>query len=209
MDGQTAVTLCQLNAYDVIIMDVMLPRMDGLSCLTKLRQQGNDTPVLMLTARDTLEDKLAGFEAGADDYLVKPFALPELLVRLLALQRRRSAEPAISSHYQIGDLRIDKALHQVTYQGKMILVNKTGFKILLLLAQQSPKPVSRQRIAREVWDSEQPDSDALRTHLYHLRQAIERVSQIPLLETVRGVGVRLIKHQPDEDSQRESRSFTP
>ena len=194
MDGRSALRMLERQQFDVIVLDVMLPRMDGLTCLRSMREQGNATPVLLLTARDTLEDKLAGFAAGADDYLIKPFALPELFVRIQALSRRAKA-PAMSEQqrrWEIGDLIIDVDQHTVVRAGRSLHVNKTCFGILVLLAEASPSPVSRQVIEDRIWGSKGENQETLRTHMYHLRQIIDRPFAVPLIETVRGVGVRLV-----------------
>ena len=190
VDGVTALRMLQASTFDVVILDVMLPRMDGLTCLQQLREKNNTVPVLMLTARDTLEDKLAGFAAGADDYLVKPFALPELLVRLEALYRRAPQE-AKSEHFTIGDLELDVVRHSARRGGRVLQLNRTCFSLLAILARYAPQPVSRHTLEQELWGDERPDSDALRTHIYHLRQIVDKPFNEELLHTVRGVGLRL------------------
>lgn len=189
MDGVSALRLLERQRYHVVVLDVMLPRMDGLECLQQLRASGSAIPVLLLTARDTLEDKLAGFAAGADDYLVKPFALPELLVRLEALQRR--AHDTDNPRIELGDLVIDIAAHRVHRSGRELNLNRTCFALLALLARNHGRALSRSAIEHALWGESPPDSDALRTHLYHLRQVVDRPFDRPLIETVRGVGIRL------------------
>ena len=194
-DGISGMHLALTHEFDVIILDVMLPGMDGLNFCSKLRKEGNkSTPVLMLTARDTLKDKLSGFNAGADDYLVKPFALEELAVRLEALTRRRSGMPG--KRLEVADLALDMGQMVVKRAGKQIILNKTCFKILTLLMQAFPNVVSRQDLEFALWGDMPPGSDALRSHIFALRKAVDKPFDIPLLKTVHGMGYRLVA--PDD-----------
>ncbi|MFM5271223.1 response regulator transcription factor [Aeromonas veronii] len=188
--GQAALQLLEEQRFDVIIMDVMMPRLDGLSTVARLREQGIATPVLFLTARDSLEDKLAGFKAGGDDYLVKPFAMEELEVRLQALSLRgpRGDVGAIS----FGDLTVDVASGRATRAGEPLKLGKIPFRILALLARRAPAIVSRQEVLDTVWGDEEPDSDALRSHIYALRNALDKPFPTPMLETLHGQGYRLV-----------------
>ncbi|MFU1546581.1 response regulator transcription factor [Aeromonas veronii] len=188
--GQAALQLLEEQRFDVIIMDVMMPRLDGLSTVARLREQGIATPVLFLTARDSLEDKLAGFKAGGDDYLVKPFAMEELEVRLQALSLRgpRGDVGAIS----FGDLTVDVASGRATRAGEPLKLGKIPFQILALLARRAPAIVSRQEVLDTVWGDEEPDSDALRSHIYALRNALDKPFPTPMLETLHGQGYRLV-----------------
>ncbi|MFQ2026558.1 response regulator transcription factor [Aeromonas veronii] len=188
--GQAALQLLEDQRFDVIIMDVMMPRLDGLSTVARLREQGIATPVLFLTARDSLEDKLAGFKAGGDDYLVKPFAMEELEVRLQALSLRgpRGDVGAIS----FGDLTVDVANGRATRAGEPLKLGKIPFQILALLARRAPAIVSRQEVLDTVWGDEEPDSDALRSHIYALRNALDKPFPTPMLETLHGQGYRLV-----------------
>ena len=188
--GQAELQLLEEQRFDVIIMDVMMPRLDGLSTVARLREQGIATPVLFLTARDSLEDKLAGFKAGGDDYLVKPFAMEELEVRLQALSLRgpRGDVGAIS----FGDLTVDVASGRATRAGEPLKLGKIPFRILALLARRAPAIVSRQEVLDTVWGDEEPDSDALRSHIYALRNALDKPFPTPMLETLHGQGYRLV-----------------
>ncbi|WP_429072368.1 response regulator transcription factor [Aeromonas veronii] len=188
--GQAALQLLEEQRFDVIIMDVMMPRLDGLSTVARLREQGIATPVLFLTARDSLEDKLAGFKAGGDDYLVKPFAMEELEVRLQALSLRgpRGDVGAIS----FGDLTVDVASGLATRAGEPLKLGKIPFRILALLVRRAPAIVSRQEVLDTVWGDEEPDSDALRSHIYALRNALDKPFPTPMLETLHGQGYRLV-----------------
>lgn len=194
-DGVTGLQLGESNAYDAIVLDVMLPGMDGLDVCRRLRfESDTDVPILMLTARDTLDDKLSGFEHGADDYLVKPFDLEELGARLGALIRRNKRSMA-TGILTVGDLSLDAETLQVTRDGRKILVTPTGLKILRLLMRAAPRVVTRNEIEREIWSDLPPDSDALRSHMYSLRKAIDKPFETALITTVHGAGFRI----SDED----------
>ncbi|WP_455201506.1 response regulator transcription factor [Kaarinaea lacus] len=189
-DGITGLHLAVVNDYDAIVLDVMLPGMDGLMLCKKLREEaGKQTPVLMLTARDTLNDKLAGFGMGADDYLVKPFELQELEARLLALQRRNAG--ASARNLKVGDLSFDIDTLTVRRKDKIITLTPTGLKILELLMRKSPHVVSRREIEHMLWGDEPPDSDAIRSHMHTLRVAVDHPFDQALIHTVHGIGFRL------------------
>ncbi len=191
-DGIGGLHLALTQDYDAIVLDIMLPGMDGLTFCRKLREQGTkQIPILMLTARDTLSDKLEGFEAGADDYLVKPFELQELEARLGALVRR--AGQLHQRHLQVGDLQVDMGKMAVQRAGYPVELNRTSLKILILLVQAYPNVVSRKEIEHVLWGDMPPGSDALRSHIYSLRQAIDKPFNRPLIQTVHGVGYRLVE----------------
>jgi DNA-binding response OmpR family regulator len=173
------------------VLDIMLPGLDGLSVCRKLREEArNDTPLLMLTARDTLDDKITGLSAGADDYLVKPFEVRELEARLRTLLRRHRGAVARET-YTVDDLTLDTATLQVTRGGQSLALTPIGLKLLTALMRASPRVVSRQQLEREVWGDLLPDSDTLRSHLYTLRKAIDKPFARPLLHTLPGAGYRL------------------
>ena len=155
-----------------------------------LRERGRDTPILMLTARDTLDAKLEGFASGADDYLVKPFALQELEARLLALQRRARGDAA-RGRIQVADLSFDPDTLRVERGGRRIELSPIPLKILEVLLRASPRVVPRAELERAVWGDSPPDSDALRAHVHVLRSVIDTADEPPLLHTVRGIGYRL------------------
>jgi len=189
-DGVTGLHFAVSNDYDVIILDLGLPGIDGLDVCRRLRKDARiGTPVLMLTARDTLEQKLAGFDSGADDYLVKPFALEELAARVQVLQERRRRNAAET--LRVADLTLDENQHRVTRCGKAINLNPIGFKILSYLMAESHRVVPRGEIEQAVWGDDPPDSDALRTHVSNLRNVVDKPFGKPLLHTIRGVGYRL------------------
>ena len=188
-DGVMAMQLTSTEHFDAIVLDLMLPRMNGIEVCRRLRQEAqNTTPILMLTARDQLDDKLKGFEVGADDYLVKPFALPELVARIEALLRRGRG---LTSVYRIGELTMNLETMEVHRDGVEIKLSKTLFDILRILMREAPKVVPRETIERELWGDDLPDSDTLRSHLYNLRRAIDRPFEKPLIETLAGRGYRV------------------
>lgn len=190
-DGNSGLHLATTNGYDVIILDIMLPGIDGLTLCRRLRGEvRNSTPILMLTARDTLDDKLLGLDAGADDYLVKPFALRELGARIHALIRRDRREVA-SQVLSIGDLTLDTATLDVRRRGKSIVLTPIGLQILTILMRESPRVVTRRAIEREVWGDTLPDSDTLRSHVYNLRTAIDKPFDKPMLHTLHSSGYRV------------------
>lgn len=190
-DGLTGLHLAVTNSYDVIILDLMLPGLDGLELCRKLRQEGKRaTPVLMLTARDTLDDKLKGLDAGADDYLVKPFAVQELEARIRALMRRDRREVS-AEVLKVGDLVLDTATLRVSRAGKELSLSPIGLKLLTILMRESPRVVSRRDIEREIWGDELPDSDTLRSHLYNLRKVVDKPFDKPLIHTIHSAGYRI------------------
>jgi DNA-binding response OmpR family regulator len=192
-NGYGGFALAAQHEYDALVLDIMLPGLDGLALCRKLRDElRNTTPVLMLTARDTLQDKVAGFDSGADDYLVKPFSLVELDARLKALVRRAHGPDRQKSVLQVGDLEFDTATYQATRAGVPLALTRTGFKILACLMRASPKVVSRESLEAEVWGADRPDSDALRTHIHALRQAMDKPHAFAMLKTVQGIGYRLV-----------------
>ncbi len=184
-NGVAGLNLAEQNRYDVLLLDLNLPRLDGLTLCRKLRDQGDDTPVLMLTARDGLDDKLDGFRAGTDDYLVKPFELQELVVRIFALSRRRSGEVKKLS---CADLEMNLQTHTVTRRGMPLKLSPTGWKLLEVLLRASPAAVSRQELAEKVWGDDLPDSNSLKVHIFNLRKAVDAPFETSLLHTVAGHG---------------------
>ena len=188
-DCDTGLHLAVVNRYDAIILDVGLPGMDGFTLCHKLRHDAHkQTPVLMLTARDTLQDKLGGFGAGADDYLVKPFALQELEARLQALVRRGAGGGTVLT---VGDLVVNTDTLQVRRGDTAIELAPTALKLLILLMRASPRVLSRQEIELALWGDGPPDSDALRAHVHVLRSAIDRKFAVKLLHTMHGMGYKI------------------
>ena len=189
-DGISAMHLAVTHAFDVIVLDLTLPGMDGLHFCQKLRTEAKlQVPLLMLTARDTLDDKIKGFEVGADDYLVKPFALQELHVRLHALFKRSNGKT--ENILTVGDLTLNRSTLQVHRSGQRIDITPTCMKLLQRLMEASPSVVTRDTLETLLWADEQPDGDALRSHMYKLRQAVDKSFEQPLIHTVHRIGYRI------------------
>ncbi|WP_422467095.1 response regulator transcription factor [Endozoicomonas sp. ALC013] len=190
-NGEQGLQLAMAEKFDLILLDLMLPRMDGLTVCNKLRDAGNSTPVLMLTALDNREDMLNGFRHGADDYLTKPFDLEILEARMNALIRRYHGKTA-SSTITFKSLHIDQKTRQAYRNGQLLTLNPTTYTILELLCQQAPEVVTRQEIARKLWDDDdEPGSDVMRSHIYQLRSQLDKPFATPMLVTIPKVGYRL------------------
>ncbi|AJZ95904.1 XRE family transcriptional regulator [Pseudomonas simiae] len=189
-DGQACLERTVQQRYDAIVMDVTMPRLNGLHACKALRKRQDQTPILLLTARDTLADKLDGYEAGADDYLVKPFEPQELVCRLHALLRRGKL-PANVEQQKCGELLIDLKQHKVYREGVAIELQTVPIRLLSLLAEAAPNAVSRKKLENALWPDELPESDPLRTHIYRLRQVLDRPFKRELIKTVHGRGYRL------------------
>jgi DNA-binding response OmpR family regulator len=194
-DGVTGLHLAVVNDFDAVVLDLNLPGMDGLEVCRKLRQEARkQTPVLMLTARDALEQKLAGFDSGADDYLVKPFALQEVEARLAVLARRgKGNAPRV---LKVADLEYNLDTLEVSRGGKQVTLNPTALKILSCLMESSPAVVTRQELETRVWGEELPDSDSLRVHIHGLRAAVDKPFGKPLIQTRHGIGYRIADPEP-------------
>ena len=177
-NGEAGLEFAREGYFDVIILDLTLPKMDGLTVCETLRSEGIDRPVLMLTARDELSDKLAGFEAGTDDYLVKPFAFEELVVRIRALSGRRSAQ---SKLFELADLQVDFARNIAKRGDRVLRLSPTAWKILSVLVKHSPASVSREQLERALWGDEPPESNSLNVHLYKLRQQLQQPDEIEVI----------------------------
>ena len=190
-DGVDGLRLASENSYDVVVLDLMLPRLDGIEVCRRLREESKkSTPVLMLTARDTLADKVTGLDAGADDYLVKPFAIQELEARVRALIRRDRRQVS-AEVLRIADLVLDTSSLRVTRAGQDLQLSPIGLRLLTILMRESPRVVTRRDIEREIWGDGLPDSDTLRSHLYNLRKAIDRPFDKQLRHTVQTAGYRI------------------
>jgi len=187
--GEEGFFLASTQSFDLIILDLMLPARDGLEILLALRRRALATPVLILTARDTVEDRVRGLDAGADDYLVKPFAFSELLARIRALLRRGKAHPP--ERLQLEDLAMDVSAHKVTRDGKAIVLTAHEFSLLEFLLRQQGQVVSREILAREVWKETKrftPLDNVIDVHIARLRRKLDDPFARKLLHTVRGVG---------------------
>lgn len=190
-DGITGLHLAVTNDYDVIVLDLTLPALDGLELCRKLREDAKKTtPVLMLTARDQLENKVQGFRAGADDYLVKPFALKELEVRLEALRRRGGGASAPRT-LKVADLEFDPDTQTVKRAGQRVDLNPSLRTLLGVLMTNTHRVVRRAELEAALWGDDPPDADVLRAHIYALRVAIDKPFERKLLHTVHGTGYRL------------------
>jgi DNA-binding response OmpR family regulator len=189
-DGLGGIHLAVTQPFDLIILDLMLPGMDGITLCQKLRREAQVfTPVIMLTAKDSENDKLTGFQAGADDYLVKPFSLPELHARVEAVLRRSQTD--MESHLQVGDLIYDMNNLEVTRRGKTLKLSPIGLKLLEKLMKRSPHVVRREVLEELLWGEDLPGSDSLRSHIHVLRHVIDKPFSSPLLHTVHGIGYSL------------------
>jgi len=186
-DGSAGLEAARQGHFDVLVLDVMLPYMDGFGIVRRLRSSGSKIPILMLTARDSAEDIVAGLDAGADDYLTKPFALKVLLARLRALARRREVEP--KTHLQISDLLLDPAEHVVRRGKSPITLTRTEFVLLETLMRNAGRVVTRDRLIEAVWGNQREvESNTLDVYVRQLRSKIEPPGSAKLIQTVRGVG---------------------
>lgn len=184
-NGIAGLNLVGQNSYDVLLLDINMPRLDGLGLCQRLRGQGDDTPVLMLTARDQLDDKLLGFSAGTDDYLVKPFEMEELLARVRALSYRRSSQ---IQKLTCGGLQMNLSERTLFRSGQALKLSPTSWRLLECLMRSSPFPVSREALMDAAWGDDHPDSNSLKVHIYNLRKAIDGSFSVPLLHTISGSG---------------------
>jgi DNA-binding response OmpR family regulator len=188
--GKEGVGLSLQHHYDVVILDVMLPDITGIEVCQQIKHQCNPVPpILMLTARDSIKDKSIGFEAGADDYLTKPFSLLELHLRCKALARRQQLHQ--SQETQIGGLVVNEQEKTAMRDQQVLHLSQTDFYILMLLVNAYPNAVSRQQIIRKIWGDDTPDSDVLRSHIYTLRQSLDKPFDKAMLKTIHGIGFKL------------------
>lgn len=195
-DGATGLRLALRGSYDVAVLDRMLPRLDGLELCRKLRgERGRDLPVLFLTALDELEDKLAGFDAGADDYLVKPFQFAELAARVEALGRRVAPKTAPSDLLQYADLSYDTGTLEARRGTRALELNRVGHRVLQELLRSAPNVVSRERLEEILWEGFSPGGSVLRTHIYAVRKAVDGEGEVALVHTVRGMGYRIWREE--------------
>ncbi|TDB26522.1 DNA-binding response regulator [Stenotrophomonas sp. ATCM1_4] len=190
-DGASGLRMATQNDYDAILLDLMLPRLDGMALCRRLREEFQDpVPVLMLTARDPVDDRVQGFEAGADDYLVKPFSLKELDARIKALVRRAQGKH-VQGELVWGDLQVDSRVPRAVREGHVVTLTPSTHKLLLRLVRAAPDVVRKQEMEYLLWGEEPPEGGALRMHIHELRQCIDRGFSSALVETVHGVGWRL------------------
>jgi DNA-binding response OmpR family regulator len=195
--GEEGFFLATTEAYDLVILDLMLPRRDGMEVLMALRQKGVSAPVLILTSKDTVRDRVRGLDAGADDYLVKPFAFSELLARIRALLRR--GKPELGDRLRLADLEMDAAGRNVFRDGKELTLTAREFDLLEYLLRQQGRVVSRETLARDVWQETArytPLDNVIDVHIAHLRRKLDEPFKKKLLHTVRGVGFVLREEAP-------------
>jgi DNA-binding response OmpR family regulator len=191
-DGESGLDLAESDTYDLVILDVMLPGVDGFEVCRRMREDGIQTPVLMLTAKGAVEDRVAGLNVGADDYLVKPFAMEELLARVNALLRRRSQALETTTQFHAHDLTLDLVRHEVRRGDRVIELTAKEFALLEFLMRHPGQVLTRTQITDHVW---RYDIDALSnvvdTYIHYLRDKIDRGQNRPLIKTVRGVGYKI------------------
>lgn len=188
-DGEEGFYLLNAESFDLVVLDWMLPGRDGIEVLKTLRSRGNKTPVLLLTARDAIEDRVVGLDVGADDYLVKPFAFAELLARIRALLRRSGQEDVLRK--QVGDLSVDMEAHRVTRGSQEVSLTPREFDLLAYLVKHQGQTVTRRMLAKDVWretNRATPLDNVIDVHVAHLRRKIDEGQRTKLIHTVRGVG---------------------
>jgi len=183
-------TLLSANHYDIIILDIMLPDTDGFTLAREIREElKKTTPIIFLTARDTLEDKKRGFSLGADDYMTKPFDLEELALRLSALYRRTYG--LTNDTLTLGRWAVNESAFTITYDEKIVETTKIGFNLFKALVMHYPNIITRKKLEKLLWFDSPPDSDSLRSHIFLLRKSIATVYDHPLIKTVHGIGFTL------------------
>ena len=192
-DGKSGLKQAKEGNFDCIVLDIMLPSLDGMSLCEDLRKNGYTIPIIMLTARDTVNDRVKGLEAGADDYLVKPFALAELEARIKALIRRgvSNKKENYSNMCSYGPIECNISEHRVMREGIELRLSPTSFKILLCLVQNAPSIVNKEELENLLWGDDLPSSGALRMQIHELRKILDKPFAYPMLETVSHVGYRL------------------
>lgn len=195
VDGAEAVWLAENNPYDAMVLDVMMPGQDGVTALRQIRRKGLHAPVILLTARHELEDRVRGLDAGADDYLAKPFSMVELLARLRAVLRRQRAEPL--DRLRLADLELDLIARTARRGGEEIALTNREFALLEMLLSASPRPVSKTAIIEHVWDQHfDSGTNVVNVYVNYLREKIDRPGWVPLIHTVRGVGYVMRERAP-------------
>jgi len=187
-NGVLGLQLIEENSYDMAILDINMPQMNGLTLCKSIRELGSNMPILMLTARDSLPDKLAGFDVGTDDYMVKPFEMLELIARIRALAKRQSGQ---ANHFTIADLTVDFTSKVAKRHQRELKLSPTGWKLLEVLLRKSPQVISRDQLSRAIWGDEIPDSNSLKVHVFKLRQQIDFEGETKLLKTISGQGFTL------------------
>jgi DNA-binding response OmpR family regulator len=187
-NGVLGLQLIEQNNYDMAILDINMPQMNGLTLCKSIRELGSNMPILMLTARDSLPDKLAGFDVGTDDYMVKPFEMLELIARIRVLAKRQSGQ---ANQFTIADLTVDFTSKVAKRHQRELKLSPTGWKLLEVLLRKSPQVISRDQLSRAIWGDEIPDSNSLKVHIFKLRQQIDFEGESKLLKTISGQGFTL------------------
>ena len=188
-NGEGALQILKNEAFDVVILDRMLPRMDGLSVIRSLREQGETTPVLILSALAQVDDRVKGLRAGGDDYLPKPYAFSELLARVEVLARRRGAPASEPTTYRVGDLLLDRLAHRVTRAGEEIALQPREFRLLEYLMKHAGQVVTRTMLLENVWDYHfDPQTNVIDVHVSRLRAKVDKGFEHPMIHTIRGAG---------------------
>jgi DNA-binding response OmpR family regulator len=189
-DGSEGLETAKYGDFDVLVLDVMLPGLDGFSIVRRLRAGGKTTPILLLTARDAAEDVVTGLDAGADDYLTKPFSFKILLARLRALSRRKNVEPR--TDLQVGDLVLDPATREVKRAGAVVLLTRTEFVLLEMLMRNAGRVITRSGMIEAVWGHDREvENNALDVFIRQLRTKIDPLGSHKLIHTIRGIGYAL------------------
>lgn len=188
-DGLEGYAMAQGGGYDVLVVDRMLPRMDGLSVIRSLREQGETVPALILSALAQVDDRVKGLRAGGDDYLPKPYAFSELLARVEVLSRRRGAPASEPTTYRVGDLLLDRLAHRVTRTGEEIVLQPREFRLLEYLMKHAGQVVTRTMLLENVWDYHfDPQTNVIDVHVSRLRSKIDKGFEHPMIHTIRGAG---------------------
>jgi two-component system copper resistance phosphate regulon response regulator CusR len=195
VDGDEALRFATVNTYDALVLDVTMPGKDGFTIVRQLRRKQNTTPVIFLTARADVEDRVRGLDAGGDDYLTKPFSFTELLARVRALVRRQ--RPQLNNTIRIADLELDTVEHHATRAGQKIELTRREYGLLEFLMSSSPRPVSKTAIVEHVWEQHFAiETNVVNVFIKHLRDKIDRPGLKPLIHTVRHVGFALSEDEP-------------
>ncbi len=190
VDGEEATLLAHVGDYDAILLDVMLPKKNGFQVVLELRREGRTTPILMLTSRDAPEDVIHGLDAGADDYLAKPFRFDELLARLRALTRRGGAQRLDTLQYDV--VAMDRLQHRATVHGALLELTPKEFQLLEFFLLHAEQVIRRTTLLEKVWDMHfDPESNVVDVHVGNLRRKLNSAAGVPLLQTLRGVGFLL------------------
>lgn len=196
-DGKQGLYLATTNKYDVIVLDRMLPRIDGITILNTIRESGDNTPAVILSAKNKVEDKVKGLRSGADDYMVKPFAFEELLARIEIVASRQSGINHSITEIVLGELKLDLINRQVTRNGTIIDLQSKEFKLLEYLLKNKGKIVTRTMLLEKVWEYNfDPQTNVIDVHISRLRNKIDKGFNYPIIETIRGAGYLVSEPKP-------------